>query len=69
MAKAASVPATKAGDRIVLESEKVGKPAREGEILAVVESPSGISYEVRWDDGHESSFRPAAGSVKIVHAP
>lgn len=56
------------GDRIVVESEKVGQAPREGEILEVVETPSGPSYEVRWEDGHRSSFRPAAGSARIVHA-
>jgi len=59
----------KAGDRIIVESEKVGKPAREGEILEVTESTSGIRYNVRWSDGHESTFRPAAGSSRIVSAP
>lgn len=58
----------KAGDRIVLESEKVGKPVREGEILEVFESPSGVNYRIRWDDGHESEFRPSAGSARIVPA-
>ena len=57
-----------AGDRIVIESERVGQPAREGVILAIHETPYGIDYEVRWDDGHSSSFRPAAGSVRIVRA-
>jgi hypothetical protein len=58
----------KTGDRIVLESEKVGKPVREGEILEVFESPSGVNYRIRWDDGHESEFRPSAGSARIVPA-
>lgn len=58
---------TKAGDRIVVESEKVGQPPREGEILEIVETPSGVHYEVRWEDGHVSSFRPAMGSVQIFH--
>lgn len=58
----------KTGDRIILESEKVGKPVREGEILEVFESPSGVNYRIRWDDGHESEFRPSAGSARIVPA-
>ncbi|MBP1704806.1 MAG: hypothetical protein H6Q36_545 [Chloroflexi bacterium] len=55
----------KAGDRIIIESEKVGHAARAGEILEVVETPFGVDYRVRWDDGHESSFRPHAGSARI----
>jgi hypothetical protein len=55
-----------AGDRIVVESQKVGTAAREGEILEVSEKASGVNYRVRWDDGHETEFRPAAGSARIV---
>lgn len=57
---------TRVGDRIVVESRKVGQPAREGDILEVIESPSGTHYRVRWDDGHESDLRPAAGSARVV---
>jgi hypothetical protein len=55
-----------AGDRIIIESEKVGTRTREGEILEVVEHPYGTEYRVQWDDGHESSIRPSAGSARIV---
>ena len=64
-ARSESKPIVRPGDRIVVESERVGQPAREGEILEVVDSAVGPSYEVRWDDGHRSSFRPAAGSARI----
>lgn len=56
----------KVGDRIVIESEKVGQPAREGEILEVIESSIGVRYDVRWADGHESTIRPTAGSATII---
>lgn len=56
----------KAGDWIIVESERVGTPPREGEILEVIDSPSGSHYLVRWVDGHESDFRPSAGSARIV---
>jgi len=58
----------KAGDRIIMESEKVGQAVRKGEILEVIESPHGTNYRVRWDDGHESEIRPAAGSARIEPA-
>jgi hypothetical protein len=58
----------KVGDRIILESEKVGQPDRTGEILGIVDSPLGVDYRVRWDDGHETEFRPKAGSARIVPA-
>jgi hypothetical protein len=55
----------KVGDRIVLESERVGQKDRAGEILEVTESPLGDNLRVRWDDGHESEIRPKAGSARI----
>jgi hypothetical protein len=58
----------KVGDRIIVESQKVGQQAREGEILEVYESTSALHVLVRWDDGHESDIRPAAGSARIVPA-
>lgn len=54
-------------DRIIVESQKVGQPAREGEILEVIEASYGTRYRVAWDDGHESTFRPA-GSARVVPA-
>ncbi len=61
------VPAreAKAGDRIIVESETVGRAVRIGDILEVVASPAGMSFEVRWEDGHRSSIRPAAGSARF----
>ena len=56
------------GDRIVIESEKVGLKMREGEILEVIESAYGAHYRVKWDDGHESDIRPAGGSARIIPA-
>ncbi len=58
----------KVGDRIIVETERVGLPDRDGEILEVIESASGTHYRVRWDDGRESTFWPAAGSARIVPA-
>ena len=56
----------KVGDRIVVESESVGTPPREGDILDVRTSETGTSYRVRWSDGHESLFRPSVGSA-VIH--
>lgn len=65
-ARATSAPVAHPGDRIVIESERVGQLPREGEIIGVTESALGPNYEVRWNDGRESSIRPAAGSAQIV---
>jgi hypothetical protein len=59
--------ATKQRDRIVLDSDKAGQPAREGEILEVIKAEYGTRYRVAWDDGHESTIRPAGGSARVIH--
>jgi hypothetical protein len=59
--------ATKVGDRIKVESEKAGRPAREGVILEVIEATWGTQYRVRWDDGHESTILPHGGTVTVTH--
>jgi hypothetical protein len=57
----------KVGDRVIVESERIGRPAREGEILEVLGAGEGVHYRARWEDGHESTFFPSAGSVTIIH--
>jgi hypothetical protein len=52
------------GDTIVVESERVAQPPRRGTVEEVVqEEPPRL--RVRWEDGHESIFTPAAGSARI----
>lgn len=58
----------KPGQRILVESESVGTPDREGEILEVIQGEVGIRYRVRWADGHESVFTPSGGAAKIFPA-
>jgi hypothetical protein len=54
------------GDRVVVESERVGRAPREGEILEVLDAGESVHYRVRWEDGHESEIFPSVGSVTIV---
>ena len=55
------------GDRIIIElPERVGQHDREGEILEAIDSPLGVNFRVRWDDGHVSEIRPKSGSARIV---
>ena len=56
----------KTGSRIVVESEQVGTPPREGEIVEIFEGEIGVRYRVRWTDGHETVFTPGSGNVRIV---
>lgn len=56
----------KAGDKIVVESEKVAQPTRTGVIEEVLrEDPP--SVRVRWEDGHTSILTPSAGAARIIH--
>ena len=56
------------GDRISVDSQKAGEPPRHGTVLEVIEHEYGVSYRVAWDDGHETTFRPTAGTVHRVEA-
>lgn len=52
------------GATIVVESERSAQPARRGVIEEVLnEQPP--RYRVRWEDGKETTFAPAAGVAKI----
>lgn len=50
------------GDRVVLETEKVGQKSQTG----VVTGTHGQLLHVRWDSGKESSFIPSAGSLQVI---
>ena len=55
------------GDRIVVESERAAQARRAGVIKEVLgKDPDRV--RVRWDDGHESIFTPAAGVATITPA-
>src|ERR1041384_5203541 len=51
----------KAGDRVIVEGNKVGQQRREGTLVETV----GSLIKVRWTDGSESLFTPGAGSVRF----
>lgn len=48
------------GDRLVVESNRVDSPRREGEIMEVRGEDGGPPYLVRWSDGHEGLTYPGA---------
>jgi hypothetical protein len=56
----------KNGDRIEVESETVGTPSREGEILEVMQGELSVRYRVRGRDGHETVFTPSGGTARII---
>ncbi|HSD23438.1 MAG TPA: DUF1918 domain-containing protein [Solirubrobacterales bacterium] len=53
----------KAGERIKVEAESTERPTRSGVIEEVVSEEPSPRYRVRWDDGHESIYTPAAGAI------
>lgn len=48
------------GDRITVESNKVGGTTRTGEVVEVILGASGAHYVVRWEDGRETTFFPSS---------
>jgi hypothetical protein len=54
----------KAGDRVEIESESTERLPRTGVIKEVVHGPPSPRYRIRWDDGHESIYTPAAGALR-----
>jgi hypothetical protein len=53
----------KVGERITVEAESTEQPTRNGVIEEVVSEQPAPRYRIRWDDGHESIYAPAAGAI------
>jgi Domain of unknown function (DUF1918) len=51
----------KVGDRVVAEAESTNRPPHRGRIEEVL-GPS--RFRIRWDDGRESIYAPAAGALQ-----
>jgi hypothetical protein len=56
--------ALKAGARVKVETESTERPRRTGVIEEVVRAEPSPRYRIRWDDGHESVYTPAAGALQ-----
>ena len=56
------------GDRIIIESHKVGSPRKEGQVREVIDGPGGRHYRIGWEDGHESIVFPSS-DASVVHEP
>ena len=54
-------------DRVVAETESTDRPARAGVIEEVI-GHDPPRYRIRWDDGHESVYTPAAGALRKLDA-
>jgi uncharacterized protein DUF1918 len=54
------------GTRVAVESESTERPARTGVVEEVVRGDPHPRYRIRWDDGHESIYTPAAGALRAA---
>ena len=50
------------GDQVLVDGRRVGDPTREGVVNAV----NGSLVTIQWDDGHESTFAPLAGTMRVT---
>jgi hypothetical protein len=57
------------GDRVVAESESAERPARSGTVREVLRGDPAPRYRIEWDDGHTTSFTPAAGALQAADQP
>jgi BRCT domain type II-containing protein len=64
----ARASAVRPGDLIVLDSAQVGSPAREGEVLQIIQGELSLSYRVRWADGRQTLISPMSGTARIIRA-
>ena len=55
------------GDRVVAESESTERPPRNGTVVEKIVEGSSARYLIRWDDGHETIYTPAAGALHRLH--
>ena len=56
----------KVGDRVEVESESTERPPRGGVVEEVIEGTDHPRFRIAWDDGHESTYLPAAGALHIA---
>jgi uncharacterized protein DUF1918 len=53
------------GDRIIVESAKVGSARRNGQVVEVLYGSAGERYLVQWEDGHQTEIFPGP-DAKVV---
>jgi hypothetical protein len=55
------------GDRVVAEAESTERRPRSGTVREVLREDPTPRYRIEWDDGHSSSYTPAAGALHAEH--
>ena len=57
------------GDRVVAESESTQRAPRTGTVLEVLRGDPSPRYRIEWNDGHTTSYTPAAGALHAARKP
>jgi hypothetical protein len=52
------------GDHVMAESESTERPARRGIVQEVLREEPHPRYRIRWEDGRETTYTPAAGALR-----
>ena len=60
--------ALQVGDKVEEQARSTERTSRTGVIEEVVHGDPSPRYRIRWDDGHESVFTPAAGGLHKLAA-
>ena len=60
--------ALKVGDNVEEQARSTASAGRIGMIEEVVRGDPSPRYRIRWDDGHESVYTPAAGGLHKLAA-
>jgi hypothetical protein len=55
--------ALRVGDRVEEQAPSTERHGRAGVVREVVRGDPAPRYRIRWDDGHESLYTPAAGCL------
>ena len=58
----------KAGNRVEVESESTERAPMTGVIEEVLREAPSPRLRIRWDDGHQSIYTPAAGALRTIEA-
>jgi hypothetical protein len=52
------------GTNVIAETESTNRAPRRGVVEEVLRAEPGARYRIRWDDGRESIYTPAAGALR-----
>jgi hypothetical protein len=57
------------GDPVIAEAESTNRAPRKGVVEEVLRGDPHPRYRIRWEDGHETIYTPAAGALRVDPSP